>query len=141
MSENHCGTTEDGSPVCSVDCACSSENTTQESETHTTKQDFSFNLRSGLSFAVACITSPCCTPIIVPLFLALIAGTPFAALVAQYTGLIYGALTLISIISLVLGFRWLSPRRKSKKVVSHAQIPVKPELIKLSAIQIRLDNK
>jgi hypothetical protein len=115
MSENHCGTMEDGSPVCSVDCACSSQNTAQKSETDTTKQDSSFNLRSGLSFAVACITSPCCTPLIVPLFLALIAGTPFATVVAQYTGLIYGGLTLISIVSLVLGLRWLSPRRKSKQ--------------------------
>lgn len=141
MSENHCGTTEDGSPVCSVDCACSNQNIAQESETDTTKQDFSFNLRSGLSFAVACITSPCCTPIIVPLLLALIAGTPFAAVVAQYTGLIYGGLTLVSIISLVLGLRWLSPRRKSKQVVSNTQLQAKPELIKLSTIQIRLDNK
>jgi hypothetical protein len=141
MSESHCVTTEDGSPACAVDCACSSPNTAQESETDKPKQEFSFNLRSGISFAVACITSPCCTPIIVPLFFALIAGTPFAAIIAQYTGLIYGALTLVSIISLVVGIRWLSPRRKSNRAVINAQPQATPELIKLSTIQIRLDNK
>lgn len=54
---------------------------------------------------LACITSPCCTPLIVPLGLVLIAGTPLAAWLTQYIGWVYGGLTLVSIISLVLGWR------------------------------------
>jgi hypothetical protein len=58
-------------------------------------------------FGVACLTSPCCTSLIVPLGLALIAGTPVAAWAWHDIGWIYGGLTLVSVISLVLGWRWL----------------------------------
>lgn len=68
-------------------------------------------LKAGVLLGLGCITSPCCTPLIVPLALTLIAGTPFAAWLSANLGLVYGGLTLISMASLVLGLHLL--RRKS----------------------------
>ena len=48
---------------------------------------------------VACVTSPCCTPLFVPLGLALLAGTPAAVWLSANLGWVYGGLTLVSIIS------------------------------------------
>jgi predicted MFS family arabinose efflux permease len=58
-------------------------------------------------FVVACIFSPCCAPLLVPVALALLAGTPLAAWLGMNLGWVYGGLTLVSVISLVLGIRWL----------------------------------
>lgn len=64
-------------------------------------------IRNGLTFGVACIASPCCTPFIVPLALALLAGTPVAVWASANLGWVYGGLTLISIASFVLAYRWM----------------------------------
>jgi hypothetical protein len=63
-------------------------------------------IRSGVMFGIACVASPCCTPILVPLGLTLLAGTPVAIWAAAHIGWVYGGLTVLSIVSLVLGFRW-----------------------------------
>ncbi len=55
-----------------------------------------------LDVGVARITSPCCTPIIVPIALALLAGTPVAVWLSANVGWVYGGLTLLSVVSLVL---------------------------------------
>ena len=81
-------------------------------------------IRSGLMFGVACITSPCCTPIIVPIILALLAGTPLAVWLSAYIGWVYGGLTLLSVISLVLGFRWM--RQKNASKASKPKTTIKP---------------
>lgn len=65
-------------------------------------------IRSGVLFMVACLTSPCCTPLYVPLLFVLLAGTPAAVWLSANVGWVYGGLTLISIISFVLAFRWWS---------------------------------
>lgn len=70
-------------------------------------------IRSGFMFVVACIASPCCTPLIVPLGLALLAGTPVAVWASAHLGWVYGGLTLLSVVSLVLGLRWMNGRAKS----------------------------
>src|SRR5258708_6037083 len=36
------------------------------------------NIRGGVMLGIACITSPCCTPLIVPIVLGLLGGTPVA---------------------------------------------------------------
>ena len=72
-------------------------------------------IRSGLMFGIACIASPCCTPLIVPLGLALLAGTPIAVWASANLGWVYGGLTLLSIVSFVLAFRWLGTKSNSKK--------------------------
>ena len=53
---------------------------------------------SGVLFVLACLTNPCCTPIIVPLVLSLIAGTPAVFWLTQHGGWIYGVLTGISLL-------------------------------------------
>jgi predicted MFS family arabinose efflux permease len=83
------------------------------------------NRRGIIAFIVACFTSPCCTPLIVPLMLALIAGSPIALWISQNLGWVYGGLTLISIISLVLALRWLNKRNPSQpSSIPLSNIPV-----------------
>lgn len=67
-------------------------------------------VRSGVMFGIACITSPCCTPLIVPLILALLAGTPVAVWLGSNIGWVYAGLTLMSVVSLVMGLRWMNRR-------------------------------
>jgi len=78
-------------------------------------------IRSGFMFGIACIASPCCTPLIVPLGLALLAGTPVAVWASAHLGWIYGGLTLVSIVSLVMGLRWLSKGSKPKTAIQPIQ--------------------
>ena len=82
-------------------------------------------IRGGLVFGIACLTSPCCTPIIIPLTIALLAGTPAAVWLTANVGWVFGALTLISVVSFVIGFRWLWPRLTSEKISKPAR-PLQP---------------
>ncbi|MEO5888389.1 MAG: hypothetical protein ABIQ77_12080 [Anaerolineales bacterium] len=72
-------------------------------------------IRSGFMFVIACVASPCCTPLIVPLALALLAGTPIAVWASAHLGWVYGGLTLLSITSLVLGLRWMRQKSESNE--------------------------
>lgn len=83
------------------------------------------NRRGLIAFLVACFTSPCCTPLIVPLLLALLAGTPTALWMSGHLGIIYGALTILSVISFVLALRWFNGRK-----------PAQPQSIRLSDIPV-----
>ena len=74
-------------------------------------------IRSGVMFGIACIASPCCTPIIIPIAIALLAGTPVAVWMSANLGWVYGGLTLLSILSLVLGVRWMSQKSNSQHSV------------------------
>jgi len=85
-------------------------------------------IRAGLMFGLACVTSPCCTPFIVPLGLALLAGTPAAVWLTHYLGWLYGGLTVVSIISLVLGLRWLGRNTSAKGAPLHFRPPPKTRL-------------
>ena len=69
---------------------------------------------AGLLFALACVTSPCCTPLIVPLALALLVGTPLAAWLGHYLGWVYGGLTLVSVVSFFLGLHRLRQKAASR---------------------------
>jgi hypothetical protein len=80
-------------------------------------------IRSGFMFVVACVASPCCTPIIVPIGLALLAGTPVAVWASAHLGLVYGGLTLLSIASFVLAYRWLGQKSASKSSKPKAAVP------------------
>lgn len=77
-----CSTTEDGSAICLVpasgeksSCACTSNTISlveiQERHEPLKSSEVPVNsiwqkLKVGLLFAFACITSPCCTPIVIP---------------------------------------------------------------------------
>lgn len=74
-------------------------------------------IRGGVMFVIACIASPCCTPIIVPIVLALLAGTPAALWLGQNLGWVFGGLTLLSVVSFVLALRWLG-KNGSRHIVS-----------------------
>ena len=137
MSE-HCGSvTAEGAAVCVPGaCSCSTEAKSSEpillslpsagaSKNTGSLKIVPFNqheektmwqkIRSGVMFGVACITSPCCTPILVPIGLALLAGTPVAAWVSANIGWVYGGLTLLSVVSLVLGVRWMGQKNEAKR--------------------------
>lgn len=100
MVESCCRTTDDGSTVCIT-------------SNRKTIAPFWKSIRSGAAFVVACVASPCCTPIIVPIILALLGGTPVAVWLTQHIGWVYGGLTLVSVISLVLGLRWIGQKSTS----------------------------
>jgi hypothetical protein len=67
-------------------------------------------------FVLGCITSPCCTPLIVPLGLSMLVGTPAAIWLGHNLGWVYGALTLVSIASFVIAFRAFQASRENKPV-------------------------
>lgn len=141
------GTTEDGAQFCAVpqdgqptSCGCSSiinqtalpENNTKllehvhvqpQSKLTASRNSRMQEIRGGLMFVIACITSPCCTPLIVPVVLALLAGTPAAIWMSANLGLVFGALTLVSIVSFVMGLRWMNKRNKSQPVIRVSNIP------------------
>ncbi len=148
---DHCGSvTEDGAAVCVPGaCSCSSDAKSNEpislslSSVNENKKSVSQSIiqinssqeqnmwkkvRSGLMFGVACITSPCCTPIIVPIALALLAGTPVAVWLSANVGWVYGGLTLLSVVSLVLGFRWMGQKNASKASKPKATIQTIQEI-------------
>ena len=70
-------------------------------------------IRGGLMFVISFIACPCHLPITMPLALALLAGTPLAAWIALNRGWVYGVLTGIFLLSLALGFRWMSSSKES----------------------------
>lgn len=61
---------------------------------------------------LACALSPCCTPLFVPVLVALAAGTPFALWFGQNLGWVYGALTLVSVASAVIAVRMFRKARR-----------------------------
>lgn len=122
-----CRTTEDGAAICIVEngttsaCGCGSSN--QEETAKLVASDNSHKnsslrskIQSGILFGVACLTSPCCTPLYVPLLLVLLAGTPVAVWLSAHLGWVYGGLTLVSVVSFVLGWRWLKQKAPSKQL-------------------------
>ena len=137
---DHCGTvTEDGNAVCIPgSCSCSSEKKSsepislslpsfKESDQAGAGMVVAIDkdqeptmwkkIRSGVMFGIACIASPCCTPIVIPIVIALLAGTPVAVWMSANLGWVYGGLTVLSIISLVLGVRWMSQKSNSRHSV------------------------
>ena len=132
MSENCCRTTDDGTTFCVTPtsgeepgCSCASQPNGNQLSSLSAPGLWP-KIRGGVMFGVACLTSPCCTPLIVPLGLALIAGTPVAAWAWHYIGWIYGGLTLVSVISLVLGWRWLGQGTTSQPLPSQKKPLVDP---------------
>ena len=81
-------------------------------------------LRGMVMFLMTSITSPCCTPLIVPIILALLAGTPAAVWLTQHLGWVYGGLTLVSAVSLGLGLHWMRQQSPSPHTTPFRQEPV-----------------
>ena len=71
-------------------------------------------IRSRIMFVISFITCPCHLVIVIPLALALLAGTPLAVWIAQYSGWIYGVMTGAFLLNLALGFIWMgTPTEKT----------------------------
>jgi len=126
-----CSTTADGSAVCVVpqngvkaDCGCNtvtiqhlSAMESRELPVQKVKNSVWQNIRRGLLFVIACVTSPCCTPLLVPLVLWLFAGTPIAVWIGHNLGGVYGGLTLVSIASFVMLWRWFNKYNNSHNLI------------------------
>jgi hypothetical protein len=110
MSEQTC-TTNNGpascSPATSSDpgCGCPSSTNAQVSPTPAKLEPKKSGIQSAVLLGVACLTSPCCVPLIVPIILGLLAGTPLAVWLTTHSGWLYGGLTLISAVSFFLAWR------------------------------------
>ncbi|SRR6266567_2028580 len=127
MTETECRSSSDGSAISltrdgSQRCTCAESKPAPSSHIlahrHRPHEDTSLpdhhalwkTTSSGLLFVIACLTNPCCTPLLVPFGLTLLAGTPLALWTTQYLGWIYGMLTVICVCSLVFAFRSLGQR-------------------------------
>jgi len=66
------------------------------------------NFRSGVMFIISAFTCPCHLPVTLPIVLVLLAGTPTALWITNHTGWIYGGMAFLFILTLALGFNWLS---------------------------------
>ncbi len=118
-----CSTSEDGNALCVIP----QNRVGIEAVTMTPPRKSTWQtVRGGAMFMIACLTSPCCTPLIVPLALAALAGTPAALWLGDNLGWVYGGLTLLSAISFVLAWRWLGKRNAPQSSVVHlSTIPVR----------------
>lgn len=124
-----CHSADDGSMYCAVpqagQAASCNGAPTAPTDSNIIKDGLWKTVRGWLMFGVACLTSPCCTPLIVPLALALLAGTPVAAWLGQNLGWVYGGLTLLSAVSFVVALRWLNkPKSSQPNTVRPSDIPV-----------------
>ena len=130
--EGCCSTADDGSAICvpsaQINVAVDSILVVKSSSEKRTFGDYVAEcktvwkkIRGGLMFSVACIASPCCTPIIVPIALTLLAGTPVALWMGQNLGWVYGGLTLLSVVSFVLGLRWMGQNGTRRNTSSKPQ--------------------
>lgn len=63
-------------------------------------------IRSAVMYVVAFVSCPCHLPLIMPLILVLLAGTPAAVWITQHTGWVYGIMAGVFLFSLALGFVW-----------------------------------
>ncbi len=109
MSEQSC-TTKDGLSACTPAalsdqaCGCSSAN--QAKQPDKTEPQKSNSVVSAVLLGVACLTSPCCVPLIAPIILGLLAGTQVALWFANNMGWMYAGLTLVSMVSFLLVWRY-----------------------------------
>ena len=123
-SEAGCCATDDGSAVCLVpqsgqQCGCAELKSSpilvvprrlHHDPSPAGQHELWMTARSSLLFVLGCLTSPCCTPVLVPIGLALLAGTPVAVFLTQYLGWVYGVLTVVSVGSFLLTFLVLRRR-------------------------------
>jgi hypothetical protein len=76
------------------------------------------------SLAVACLVSPCCAPLWVPVVLSLLAGTPLAVFLSASLGWVYAGLTILFLLSLFLGWRWLRQSNLLRPLSGNEEEPV-----------------
>ena len=136
MSKQSC-TTNDGLAACQpatssdAGCDCSSSSKDQVLQAATKLDPKTKSIQSAILLGVACLTSPCCVPLIAPIILGLLSGTPLALWFTSHMGWMYGGLTLISAISFLLVWRYAFQksslvRRSRFSLIAEIQKCLKP---------------
>lgn len=133
MAENCCTTTAEGNSFCvlpapaeGATCGCSSPAKGDLQIAVPPLPGLWQKIRGGVMFGLVCLTSPCCTPLIVPLGLALLAGTPAAVWLSAHLGWVYGGLTGLSVLSFVLAFWWGQKTIVKRPTVTTHEILLQP---------------
>lgn len=70
-------------------------------------------IRSSGMLAISIVACPCHLPLVLPIALTLLAGTPIAIWLTQSVNWVAGALTIIFLSSLVIGLRWMTTSQSS----------------------------
>jgi mercuric ion transport protein len=79
-------------------------------------------VRTGIMLVGAAVTCPCHIPLTLPFVLALLAGTPAAIWLGQNVGWVYGGMTVLFLLSLAIGLRWMQANvtsRSDRQSVGH----------------------
>lgn len=79
-------------------------------------------IRSGTMFVISFITCPCHLPVTLPLALVLLAGTPAAVWITQYSGWVYGITVGVFFLSLSLGFIWMGSSKENAGEVCETRL-------------------
>lgn len=123
-----CRTAEDGSISCEIpqdgqaaSCSCLP---TDRAIGHPEANQMGRKIRTGMLLTLACLASPCCAPLLVPLVLAVLAGTPAAAWIGHHLGWVYGGLTLVCILSFALAVRQMSSSNRFTDTIRPLDIPI-----------------
>jgi hypothetical protein len=131
MANDCCKTNEDGTTYCAL--PANDQGKVGNPDSKQTKNAASpwQPIRGVMMFVIGCVLSPCCTPLVVPLGLALFAGTPIAVWASLNIGWVYGGLTLLSVVSFILGWRWLQTQKSVAPTPPSSTANRAPQAIKM----------
>ena len=93
-------------------------------------------IRSGVMFVLSAITCPCQLPIVLPLALALLAGTPAAVWIMQNVSWVYGGMTILFLVSLAFGLRWMGQANAARNTRSLVKLVLNAATDKLLGAHI-----
>lgn len=80
------------------------------------------HIRSGMMGALAVISCPCHLPLVLPIVLSILAGTPISIWITQHVGWVYGGMAIVFLVSLLLTLRWMG-----KPTATECKIAAKPD--------------
>ena len=83
-------------------CGCSSDTPVSDTKSLLVKSVLGQTLGGALMLGVACLA--CCAPLIAPVILGLVAGTPLAALLTFSSGWLVGGLALLLVAGTTVGW-------------------------------------
>jgi predicted MFS family arabinose efflux permease len=75
-----------------------------------------------MTASLAVITCPCHLPLVLPIVLGVLAGTPIAAWITQHVGWVYGGMAVVFLMSLLLMWRWIG-----NPTATECKITVQPD--------------
>ena len=93
-------------------------------------------IRKGVMFVLPAITCPGHLPIVLPLALALLAGTPAAVWITQNVSWVYGGMTILFLVSLAFGLRWMGQANAARNTRSLVKLVLNAATDKLLGAHI-----